>query len=156
MKSLKKNFIYNLIYQILIFIFPLITVPYLSRVLGTSGIGTYSYTYSIVNYFMLITLLGINNYGNRLVAKVRDDKEKLSKTFISIYSIQLISGLIMILLYIVYMFFINSKYQMISWIQMIYIISAILDINWFFYGLEEFKFTIMRSSIVKIISLILL
>ena len=81
MSDVKKNFLLNIIYQILILILPLITVPYVSRVIGASGVGEYSYTYSIVYYFMLIAMLGINNYGNRTVAKIRDDKVKLSKTF---------------------------------------------------------------------------
>ena len=69
MKSENKNFLYNVIYQIFIFIVPLITTPYISRVLGASNIGIYSYTYSIVYYFMLATMLGINNYGARTIAK---------------------------------------------------------------------------------------
>ena len=99
MSNPKKNFIYNIIYQILILIIPLITAPYLSRVVGAVGVGTYSYTYSIVYYFMLLTLLGVNNYGNRSIAKVRDDKEQLSKTFWSIYTFQLIMGIIMLITY---------------------------------------------------------
>ena len=81
MTSPKKNFIYNVMYQILILIIPLITAPYLSRVVGSEGIGIFSYTYSIVYYFMLLTLLGVNNYGNREIAKVRDSKKELSKHF---------------------------------------------------------------------------
>ena len=64
---------------------PLITIPYVSRVLGVDGIGTYSYTYSIAYYFMMFAMLGLNNYGNRSIAKVRDNKEKLSRTFKEIY-----------------------------------------------------------------------
>ena len=89
MSNPKKNFIYNIIYQVLILIIPLITAPYLARVVGADGVGTYSYTYSIVYYFMLFTLLGVNNYGNRSIAKVRDNKEELSKTFWGIYTLQL-------------------------------------------------------------------
>ena len=156
MNSVKKNFIYNLIYQLILFVFPLITVPYISRVLGADGVGIYSYTYSVVYYFMIITLLGISNHGNRSIAKVRDDKEKLSKTFFSIYSIQLVSGILMTILYSLYMIFINNSFNDIAWIQIIYIISAIFDINWFFFGMEEFKITITRNTLVKIISLLLM
>ena len=102
MNSPKKNFIYNIIYQVLILIIPLITIPYLSRVIGAEGIGIYSYTYSIVYYFMLFTLLGVNNYGNRTIAKVRDDKNELSKTFWSIYIFQLMIGIVMLLVYLSY------------------------------------------------------
>ncbi len=156
MTSIKKNFIYNILYQLLILILPLITVPYVSRVLGSSGVGIYSYTYSIVNYFMLIAMLGINNYGNRTIAKVRDDKEKLSKTFFSIYSIQIIMSILMILLYIGYVLLFDNQYKVIALIQLIYLISNMLDINWFFFGLEKFKLTVTRSTLVKIISLILI
>ena len=84
MKSENKNFLYNIIYQLLTFVIPLVVTPYISRVLGVDNVGIYSYTYSIVYMFMLIGMLGINNYGNRSIAAVRDDKDKLAKTFWSI------------------------------------------------------------------------
>ena len=155
MTDIKKNFMYNLAYQILVLILPLITVPYVSRILGAKGVGIYSYTYSIVNYFMLIAMLGINNYGNRTIAKVREDKEKLSKSFLGIYSIQLFMSIIMIILYIIYALFINKRYETIAYIQILFLIANMLDINWFFFGLEKFKLTVIRSTIVRILSLIL-
>lgn len=150
MNNPKKNFIYNIVYQVLILIIPLITAPYLARVVGASGVGIYSYTYSIVYYFMLLTMLGVNNYGNRSIAKVRDNKEKLSKTFFSIYLLQLIMGIIMLVLYVLYIVLFDNHYKLIATIQILYIISAILDINWLFFGLEEFKMTITRNTIVKV------
>ena len=154
--SVKRNFIYNILYQLLILVIPLITAPYLSRVVGADGVGTYSYTYSIVYYFMMFTLLGVNNYGNRMIAKVRDDKEKLSKTFFSIYMIQLILGIVMLILYFIYISFFEIKYKNIALIESLFIISSILDINWFFFGMEEFKKTITRNTIVKISTVILI
>lgn len=153
---LKKNLIYNLVYQILILIIPLITAPYLSRVVGVSGVGTYSYTYSIVYYFMLLTLLGINNYGNRTIAKVRDNKEKRSKEFWSMYILQLVMGTIMLILYLGYVLIFDVKYKQIALIQSLFIFSSILDINWFFFGLEEFKATITRNTLLKIGNVILI
>ena len=155
-KNVKKNLIYNLAYQLLIMVIPFITSPYIARVLLPKGTGIYTYTYSIVYYFMLITMLGVNNYGNRTIAKVRDDKEKLESTFWSIYSIQLIMGFIMLVIYFLYIFMFDIKYKSISMIQSLFIISAILDINWFFFGMEEFKKTITRNSIVKILNAILI
>ena len=154
--NVKKNFVYNIIYQVLVLIIPIITAPYLSRIIGKYGIGVYSYTHSIVNYFMLITLLGVNNYGNRTIAKVRDDKEKLSKTFWSIYLFQLLIGCIMLIIYFVYVFAFVDKYKNIALIQSIFIISAMLDINWLFFGLEEFKKTITRNSFIKVGNVILI
>lgn len=100
--NIKKNFIYNVLYQILIMILPLITTPYIARVIGANGVGVQSYTYSVVNYFVLFAMLGVNNYGNRSIAAVRDDKEKLSKTFWSIYGLQAILSIIMLIIYVLF------------------------------------------------------
>ena len=104
MSSIKKNFLYNSLYQILVMFIPLITTPYISRVLGAQGVGTYSYAYSIANYFVLFIMLGLNNYGNRTIARVRDNEEKLSKTFWSIYALQLFLGIIINIIYVGYSF----------------------------------------------------
>ena len=92
--KLRKNLIYNIFYQILIIILPLITAPYISRVLGSHNVGVYSYTQAFANYFYLFAMLGVNNYGNRTIAAVRDDRYEVSKTFWEIFSFQFILGLI--------------------------------------------------------------
>lgn len=155
-KSIKLNYIYNLLYQILAIILPLITVPYISRVLGADGIGTYSYTYSIVYYFMIIALLGINNYGNRSIAKTRDDKKKMSKTFLGIYAIQLFMSMLMIVCYVGYVILFDNQYKMIAFIEILFILSAMVDVNWFFFGLEEFKITVVRNTILRLLTLALI
>ena len=154
MNKLRKNFFYNIIYQVLILILPLITVPYVARVLGADGVGIHSYTYSISYYFMLIAMLGLNNYGNRSIAKVRDNKDELSKTFWSIYLLQFIVSTLMVITYLIYIILFNIRYKQIAVIQIFYVISSIFDINWFFFGLEKFKITIIRNTIIKIISLV--
>ncbi len=153
MKTTNKNFIYNLIYQIFAFVIPLITTPYISRVLGVENIGIYSYTYSIVNYFMLAILLGINNYGAREIAK-STTREERSKKFLSIYYLQLINSIVCILIFLLFVIFSNVEYKQILIIQTIFLISAMLDINWFYFGMEKFKITISRSMIIKLLSLI--
>lgn len=154
-KSENKNFIYNVIYQLLSFIIPFVTVPYVSRVLGVENIGTYSYTYSIVYMFMLVGMLGINNYGNRSIAAVRDNKDELSITFSSIYYMQLIINVISLFGYIFYLLFICKGYKSIAFIQGIFLISICFDVNWFFFGIEQFKLTITRNFIIKLSSVIL-
>ena len=156
MSNPKKNYIYNIIYQLLILIIPLIISPYLSRVVGVRGIGIYSYTYSIVNYFILLTLLGVNNYGNRAISKIRDNKDELNKTFWSIYIFQLFMGLIMLFIYFAYIYIFDINYKKIAIIESLFIVSSMLDINWLFFGLEEFKKTIIRNTILKICSIILI
>lgn len=154
MENVKRNLIYHSIYQLLIIGIPLFTTPYLSRVLGAEKTGIYSYAYSIATYFVLFIMLGLNNYGNRTVAMVREDREKLSKAFFSIYWIQAVSGIIVSLIYIFYGLCFSNK--AITWILFIYVLSSVLDINWFFFGLEQFKMTVTRNIVIKIITTILI
>lgn len=155
MGETKKNFLYNLAYQILILIIPFITLPYISRILGTEGIGIYSYTYSIAYYFMIGAMLGLNKYGNRAIAKVRDNKKELSKTFKEIYGMQIIVSILMIIFYYVYLLLFNNNYLTIAVVQSLYVLSCLFDINWFFFGIEEFKLTVKRNTIIKILALIM-
>lgn len=150
MSTLKKNILYNTLYQVLIVIIPLITAPYLSRVLDADGVGQYSYTYAIANYFVLFAMLGLTNYGNREIAACGDNSEKRSQTFSSIYAMQAIWAFGLTLLYAIYVLLFVEKYRIIALIQIIYVSSAVLDINWLFFGLEKFKLTIIRNFAVKI------
>ena len=81
-KSITRNYIYNMVYQVLILILPFITTPYLSRVLGAEGIGIYSYTYAIVTYFILFGSLGIALYGQREIAYAQENKTLRKKIFL--------------------------------------------------------------------------
>ena len=156
MKSVKVNFIYNVFYQILALLIPFITIPYASRVLGVNGIGQYSYTYSIVYYFMIIGMLGITNYGSREIAKVRDQKELMNYKFCSIYYMQLLFSLLISIVYLIFIFLSHTSYRLLFAIQLLYLLSVMVDINWFFYGIEDFKITVTRNSMIKILSLVLI
>lgn len=156
MKSENKNFLLNVAYQMLTYIFPLITVSYISKRLGVDNVGIYSYTYSIVYMFMLVGMLGINNYGNREIAKVRDNREELSRVFWSIYRLQLMVVGIAIVGYLSYLFLWCKAYKEIAAIQFLYLVSVCFDINWFYFGLEKFKLTITRNCIIKVLSLVLI
>lgn len=153
MSSIKKNFMYNVIYQMLLIVLPLITTPYISRVLGSDGVGTYAYTYTVANYFMLAAMLGVKNYGNRSIAAVRDDKKLLGKTFWQIYGLQFWCSIIALAVYFGYVLLFEKEYRVIALIQGIYVLSGLLDISWFFFGLEEFKITVLRNIAVRLISL---
>ena len=78
-------------------------------------------------------MLGLNNYGNRTIAKIRDDKEKLSKEFFSIYTFQLITAITMVICYFLYVYIFDNQYKTIAYIQIMYVISSVFDINWFFF-----------------------
>lgn len=155
-KNLKLNIFYNIVYQFLILIIPLISSPYISRKLGVEMSGVYSYTYSIVYYFMMFGRLGISTYGNRYIAKVRDDKEKLSRAFCSLVIFQLLASFLMIVIYIFYNVMFVTENKIIHLIQSIFILANMFDITWFFFGLEEFKLTLSRNIIIKVFSLILI
>lgn len=152
-KSIAKNFIYNLLLQIVTLFMPLITVPYVSRILGKEGVGVYSYTLSIVQYFVIFGTLGVSMYGNRQIAYVRDDKEKMSKTFWGITYLKVITTTIAFIAYIL-IFGFNKEYGNIYLIQSINIIGAMFDISWLYMGLEDFKKTVTRNLLVKITGVI--
>ncbi|MGX7076494.1 oligosaccharide flippase family protein [Globicatella sanguinis] len=147
--NLKTNFLYNFLYQALILIVPLVTSPYLTRVLGAEGLGTYSFSQSYANYFMLFIMLGVNNYGNREISRVRDNKNEVNKTFTEIYCLQFVLMIIFSIIYFFTIYISFGKYKIIYFIQLIYVISGGLDINWCCFGLEKFKLAVVRNSIIK-------
>ncbi|WP_297633607.1 flippase [uncultured Clostridium sp.] len=153
--SVKKNLVYNVVYQIVTLLMPLITVPYISRVLGASGIGISSYTNSLAQYFVILGTIGISLYGNRQIAYVRDDKKKLSTTFWAITILKTITTLIALVVYII-VFGREANYREVFLIQGINILVATFDISWLFMGLEDFKKTVTRNLIVRVIGVILI
>ena len=154
--SVKKNLLFNMMYQALNMCLPLITAPYLSRVIGVNGTGVFSYYYSIAGYFVLFSMLGLNNYGNRSIAIVRDDRKKMSQVFWEIYSIQIVATVISVIAYILFTQEINSEERIVAWLNIFYVVSAAFDINWFFFGIEQFKWTSIRNALVKTISVVLI
>lgn len=150
--GLKKNFFYSVSYQILVIILPLITAPYVTRVLGAKSIGIYSKSQALANYFLLFAMLGVNNYGNRAVARVRDNHNETSKIFWEIYSFQIITAVISICIYFMYCFRLTSNNRLIYLMQSFYVMSGLLDVNWFCFGMEKFKLTSIRSMVVRILT----
>lgn len=154
MANLKKNFIYQTAYQVLATALPLITSPYVSRVIGSSGLGVYSYTSSITAYFMLFAMLGVNNYGSRSIALVKHDRAELSRVFCEIYSLQCLLTLVAVVAYTLYFFVFNVENPLITIIQGISIVNCFLDINWLYFGLEKIKITVTRNIAVKLLTLL--
>lgn len=151
MTSIRKNLTYNIFYQVLQIILPLITAPYISRVLGSEAIGIYAYTASVGNYFVLFAMLGIANHGNRSIAL---NKEHLcqEKVFNEIYTIQLFTASISLLFFVCFCFISKFDNKYILYFQLLHVCSAIFDVNWLFWGLEEFRITVVRNTIIKVIS----
>jgi len=155
LSSTKKNFLYQILYQVLISILPFITSPYISRILGAENLGTYSYVYSIITFFILFANLGINNYGNRLIAKSRENNIKLSKEFTSLFILHLLLSILTSIIYMVFVIIFVTEDKTIYIIQSLFLIANMIDISWLFFGLEKFKLTVTRNSIIKIMTVIL-
>lgn len=157
-KSISKNYIYNTILKVLNIVFPMITFPYIARVLTASGVGKINFSLSIISYFILLSRIGIPMYGIRECAKYRDNKKKLTKTVQEILTINLASLLISIIIF--YLILFNSdtliNYKDILLILSINIISTSLGMEWFYQAIEEYKYITLRNIFVKIISLILI
>lgn len=149
--SVRKNFIYNTIYQVFVILLPIITVPYVSRVLGPVGIGDYSYTAAYAQYFVLFGMVGISIYGNRQIAYKKGDIKNLSKEFFNIYGLQLITTITALIIYIVIFVILNKDNRLLYLVQSIIILATIFDISWFFIGYEDMKSVVVRNSIVKIL-----
>lgn len=154
--KIAKNYLYNISYQLLVLFAPLITVPYVSRVLGAQGVGINSYTNSWVTFFLLLGQMGISLYGNREVAYSRDSKEKLSKIFWEIEMLQLLTIAAAYVLFLIFIAIYSHEYHHYFAIQSLIIIAGGLDISWYFMGLEDFKKTVLRNVIIKIVSIALI
>ncbi|MBU3108883.1 flippase [Clostridium gasigenes] len=151
--SIVKNYIYNTVYQIMMLLIPLITMPYITRIFTKDQIGVQVYTLTIVTYFMLFGMLGMQLYANRQVAYIRDNKDVLTKTFWSLYATQIVTCLISLVLYYLYVGFLVNNYVMIYIIQGLNILCVLLDVSWLFMGLEDFKKVVIRNTIVKLVGL---
>ena len=157
-KKLFSNYIYNTIFTCLNLLFPIITLPYISRIIGVDGIGKVNFSNSIVNYFLMIASLGIPLYGVREIARVRNDKEKLSNTFSEIFSINILSTIFCIISYYLMIFNLNyfNTDKMLFIVSGFSLILNIINLDWFYQGIEEYRYIAIRSSIVKMTSIILL
>lgn len=157
MKSkLFKNYLYNFSYQVLVLLTPLLTTPYISRTIGASGVGIYSYCYSYVAYFSIAAALGISTYGQLETAAKRDDKHEISRIFYELIITKLLTTLIFAALYVFFVLAFTHEHREIYWILVINVIATFLDISWFFQGLEEFKKIAIRNYIIKLASLVLI
>jgi O-antigen/teichoic acid export membrane protein len=148
-----KNYLYNAGYQILALILPLVTAPYVSRVLTQKGVGLNAFTNSIVQYFILFGSIGIALYGNREIAYVKRDRKKMSYVFWEIQILKTVGIVVSLLLYVIFLYFYQVHLNLMIF-QALNLIAAAFDISWFFMGLEDFKRTVIRNTLVKILSLV--
>ena len=157
-RSIKYNFVMNLILTASNFLFPLITFPYVSRVLQVEANGIIAYVTSIVSYFSLVASLGIPTYGIRAAATVRDDKRKLSKVVQELLIINIVLVGLVLIIYFIMLFTVPSMlvYRELFYINAIGIILNVLGVNLFFQAIEQYDYITVRSIIFRVLSIALM
>ena len=153
--SLKKNIAISTLYQVLLIILPIITAPYIARVLGPDQSGVYDYTNSIMTYFTMFAALGTATYGVREIARVRDDVAMRSRLFWEIELMTVMTSAVCIAVWFVFIAF-TPQYKVIYIVLTMGIFSTMFDISWFFAGMEQFKYTVTKNAACKLIGVILM
>ena len=153
-KRIVKNYLYNIGYETLILILPVITAPYIARVLGADGIGSSDYSGSFALIFSAVGMFGIEKCGSKHIAYDRDDKKKMSKTFWNIWFLQVISSLLATIAYIIFLTFQGSSLRTLFILQLPMLLSTVINISWFYIGIENFKKIVIRNTLIRIISVI--
>lgn len=153
--SVKKNYFLNTILQIALLIVPLITTPYVARVLGVDRVGEYSYALAMVTYFTLFAVLGTGSFGQRQIAFHRENKTELSVDFWNIFLFRCITSSAAIGGYALYLYFSNNV-NALCLILGLNILNVAFDISWLFQGVEDFKRIVFRNLFFKIINLVLI
>lgn len=151
-----KNYLYNVSYQILVILLPIITIPYISRVLGVEGIGRYALTNAYAQYFVLFGMIGLLTYGSREIARVKDDIIETSQVFWEINIIRFVTMGISFFFYIAFIVWNLGEDYKLYIAQSTVVLSAWFDISWLFIGLENFKKVVRRNILVRVIGTILI
>ena len=146
-----KNYAYNLSYQLLVIVLPIITTPYVTRIFSSKDLGTYGYFNSIVTYFILLATLGVANYGTKEISGHRKD---IRKNFWGIYTLQLIATILSLVLYTSLCLFFPGMQNMVAYILGLSLISKGMDISWLFQGFEDFRRITARNTTVKVLGVI--
>ena len=146
-----KNYAYNLSYQLLLIILPIITTPYVTRVFSSNDLGTYSFFNSIVTYFILLATLGVANYGTK---EISGNRTLIRKNFWGIYTLQLGAAIFSFVLYVLLCLILPTMKNPVAYILGFSLISKALDISWLFQGLEDFRKITVRNITVKVVGVI--
>ena len=151
MRSLRKNYFYSILLVMANYVFPFLTYPYVSRVLGVTGIGACNFVDSIINYFILFSMLGIETLGVREIAKHKGDKEALDRTFSNIFVVNLsLTGIMLALLLTATAVVPQlSAHKDLMYIGAFKLVFNCLLMDWMFKGMEDFQLITRRTIILK-------
>ena len=153
MPSLKRNLFYSILLVLANYVFPFLTYPYVSRVLGVTGIGACNFVDSVINYFIIFSTLGIDTYGVREIAKHKDDKAALDRTFSNIFTVNVTLTAIMLVLLVGATLTVPklSDHMDLMFIGAFKLVFNCLLTEWLFKGLEDFKLITLRSIVIKLL-----
>ncbi|EUJ44168.1 lipopolysaccharide biosynthesis protein [Listeria rocourtiae] len=152
MKKVTTNYIFVLLYQVLLIITPIFTMPYVIRVLMPENVGIEAYVSSIVQIFTAFATLGMGDYGRKVIASVIR-KQDLKVEFYSLYLVQSCFSVIVLLIYLIFAFH-TSQYQLLFFINILTILSYVFDITWFYTGQENMKNIMIRNMAVRLSAMI--
>lgn len=152
-ESLVKNFVFSTAYQMLILITPFITAPYVARVLGADGVGLYSFTTSNQMYFSMFAALGTASYGSREIARNRNNICDRSQAFWEIETLSIITSMICLFFWGVFIIF-SGENKIYYIILTLVLLATMLDISWFYTGIEQFKYTVAVNSVFKLLGVV--
>ena len=150
--STRKNTLYNMAYRLFSMLLPLVTAPYLSRVVGTEGVGMYGYAWAISYTFGLIGLLGLENYGPRAIAQARDDKAALNRTFSGVWQMQLIVAGATLLIFCGYAFFVAGEEKSLALAFILASVACLVNVDWCLMGLDQFRPIALRNTAAKLLA----
>ncbi len=151
MPSLKKNFFYSALLTVANYVFPLITYPYVSRVLGVTNIGMCNFVDNIINYFLVFSTMGISVLGVREIAAARDDREERNRVFSSLLFLNVLTTLIATAVLLVSIFVVPSlvPYRKLLLVGVAKLLANSLFLDWLYRGVEEFGYITHRSILIK-------
>lgn len=154
--SVKRNAVYNILLAVSQVLLPLITFPYVSRILLPLGVGTYTFVDSYTQYFVLIAALGIPIYGMREIAKSKGSFQERSQVFSELLSIHFLVSLIVAVLYIISFLLLPQlhQYRSMFWIGSTLLFSNIFIMEWFFQGMEQFPFITVRTLTIRFLTVV--
>ena len=148
--SVRKNTLYNMAYRVFSLLLPLVTAPYLSRVVGTAGVGLYDYAWNISYVFVLVGMLGLENYGVRAIARARDRRDELDRVFSEIWRMQLLVAGATLLLWLGYVFLVAGEEHLIALHLTLMSVSCLVNLDWCLMGLDLFRPIALRNTAVKL------
>ena len=156
--SIKRNAVYNSIKSILQFLFPLITYPYATRVLGATNLGKVSYGLSIISYFSLVAVFGVSSYAIKECAAIRDDRKAFDKKASELFSFSIITTVVAMVLLLLATLFIGKfrPYGVLLAIQSLQIVFTTLGVDWVNVVVDDYKYITLRSIVINILNIIIL